>query len=91
MAVAKPQSAGAFSEQKIRAARRLGLVCLLGLQSAVRTQLIVWEWRAEAYVLRQQGHDLAAGGAACAAWSPDGRLLASGGDDARVKLWLVNS
>ena len=49
------------------------------------------EWRAGAYVLRQQGHDLAAGGAACAAWSLDGRLLASGGDDARVKLWLANS
>ena len=57
----------------------------LALGCAHRAQLVVWEWRSEQYVLRQQGHDAESGGASCAAWSPDGRVLASGGDDARVK------
>ncbi|KAL4176325.1 hypothetical protein KRP22_001277 [Phytophthora ramorum] len=37
-------------------------------------QLLVWEWRSETYVLKQQGHyfDLNA-----ASYSPDGRLLAT--------------
>ncbi|RLN88130.1 hypothetical protein BBJ28_00008100 [Nothophytophthora sp. Chile5] len=47
-------------------------------------QLLVWEWRSETYVLKQQGHyfDLNA-----ASYSPDGRLLATGADDAKLKLW----
>ncbi|CAI5731041.1 unnamed protein product [Peronospora destructor] len=51
-------------------------------------QLLVWEWRSETYVLKQQGHyfDLNA-----ASYSPDGRLLASGADDAKLKLWDTNS
>jgi hypothetical protein len=44
-------------------------------------QLLVWDWRAETYVLKQQGHyyDVAA-----VAYSPDGALLASGADDSKV-------
>jgi WD40 repeat protein len=44
-------------------------------------QLLVWEWRSESYVLKQQGHahDIAA-----AAFSPDGALLATGADDRKV-------
>ncbi|ETM99384.1 hypothetical protein PPTG_18846 [Phytophthora nicotianae INRA-310] len=51
-------------------------------------QLLVWEWRSETYVLKQQGHyfDLNA-----ASYSPDGRLLATGADDAKLKLWDTNS
>ncbi|CEG42709.1 WD40-repeat-containing subunit of the 18S rRNA processing complex [Plasmopara halstedii] len=51
-------------------------------------QLLVWEWRSETYVLKQQGHyfDLNA-----ASYSPDGRLLATGADDAKVKLWDTNT
>ncbi|KXZ50608.1 hypothetical protein GPECTOR_15g291 [Gonium pectorale] len=44
-------------------------------------QLLVWEWRSETYVLKQQGHhhDVAA-----VAFSPDGALLATGADDCKV-------
>lgn len=51
-------------------------------------QLLVWEWRSETYVLKQQGHyfDLNA-----ASYSPDGRLLATGADDAKLKLWDTSS
>ncbi len=39
-------------------------------------QLLVWEWRSETYVLKQQGHyfDVSA-----VAFSPDGSLIATGG------------
>jgi periodic tryptophan protein 2 len=60
----------------------------LALGAAQHGQLCAWEWRAEAYVLRQQGHAFAA---AAAAFSPDGGLLATGADDAKVKLWGVAS
>ena len=51
-------------------------------------QLVVWDWRAETFVLKQQGHDHAA---TCCAWSPDGRLCISGADDRRVKVWSDSS
>ena len=51
-------------------------------------QLVVWDWRAETFVLKQQGHDHAA---TCCAWSPDGRLCVSGADDRRVKVWSDSS
>ena len=47
-------------------------------------QLAVWEWRSEMFVLKQQGHFDAA---TAVAISPDGRFLASGGADAKIKLW----
>jgi periodic tryptophan protein 2 len=45
-------------------------------------QLLVWEWRSEAYVLRQQGHyyDVSA-----VAFSPDGALIATGADDNKAR------
>jgi periodic tryptophan protein 2 len=47
-------------------------------------QLLVWEWRSETYVLKQQGHyfDLNV-----VDYSPDGRIIATGADDAKLKLW----
>jgi periodic tryptophan protein 2 len=56
----------------------------LAFGSAALGQLLVWEWRSETYVLKQQGHfyDLNV-----LAYSPDGRLMATGGDDSKVKLW----
>tara|TARA_B110000208_G_scaffold187397_1_gene245326 strand:+ start:40 stop:2919 length:2880 start_codon:yes stop_codon:yes gene_type:complete len=56
--------------------------------SARLGQLLVWEWRSETYVLKQQGHfyDLNA-----VDFSPDGQLLATGGDDGKLKLWNANS
>lgn len=60
----------------------------LALASAKLGQLLVWEWRSETYVLKQQGHyfDLNT-----VAYSPDGRLLATGADDAKLKLWDTQS
>ncbi|KAK3722040.1 hypothetical protein QZH41_020155 [Actinostola sp. cb2023] len=47
-------------------------------------QLLVWEWQSETYILKQQGHyyDMNV-----IAYSPDGNYIATGGDDAKVKLW----
>ena len=56
----------------------------IALGSSRFGQLAVWEWRAETFALKQQGHDHEA---LCAAWAPDGRIFASGGADHKVKLW----
>jgi periodic tryptophan protein 2 len=47
-------------------------------------QLLVWEWQSESYVLKQQGHYYDVN---CLSFSPDGQVLATGGDDGKVKLW----
>ncbi|XP_019866738.2 periodic tryptophan protein 2 homolog isoform X2 [Aethina tumida] len=51
-------------------------------------QLLVWEWQSETYVMKQQGHS---NNMSCVAYSPDGQLLATGGEDGKVKLWNVYS
>ena len=53
----------------------------LALGSAALGQLLVWEWRSETYILKQQGHfyDIAT-----LAYSPDGAYIATGADDAKV-------
>ena len=51
-------------------------------------QLLVWEWQSETYVLKQQGHT---NGMTSLAYSPDGSLIATGGEDAKVKLWNTSS
>lgn len=60
----------------------------LAVGSARLGQLLVWDWRAETYVLRQQGH---AADVAAAVFSPDGAVIATGGDDAKIKLYQVAS
>lgn len=51
-------------------------------------QLLVWEWQSETYILKQQGHfyDMSS-----LTHSPDGRVIATGGDDGKVKLWNTSS
>ncbi|GAX86630.1 hypothetical protein CEUSTIGMA_g14038.t1, partial [Chlamydomonas eustigma] len=51
-------------------------------------QLLVWEWRSDSYVLKQQGHyfDISAVG-----FSPDGALIATGSDDRKVKVFQQSS
>lgn len=51
-------------------------------------QLLVWEWQSETYVLKQQGHYY---NISSLEFSPDGSVIASGGDDGKVKLWSVTS
>lgn len=60
----------------------------LALASAELGQLLVWEWSSETYILKQQGHfyDLNA-----VAYSSDGQLIATGGDDNKVKVWSTLS
>ena len=51
-------------------------------------QLLVWEWQSETYVLKQQGHyfDLNV-----LDYSPNGQIVATGADDAKLKLWNSNN
>ena len=51
-------------------------------------QMIVWDWKAESYVHRQQGHDFEV---SSIDFTPDGSTLVSGGEDGKVKLWGVSS
>ena len=46
-------------------------------------QLLVWEWRSESYILKQQGHYFDVN---CLAYSPDSQFLATGADDNKVKV-----
>ena len=56
----------------------------LAFGCATLGQLLVWEWQSESYVLKQQGHfyDLNS-----VAYAQDGQIIATGGDDGKVKLW----
>lgn len=42
----------------------------------------------ETYVMKQQGHS---NNMSCISYSTDGHLIATGGEDGKVKLWNVNS
>ena len=46
---------------------------------------MVWEWRSESYILKQQGHYFAEVNAL--AFSPGGSVIATAGGDSKVKLW----
>lgn len=46
-------------------------------------QLLVWEWRSESYIMKQQGHYFDVN---TLAYSPDSQLLATGADDNKVKV-----
>lgn len=51
-------------------------------------QLLVWEWRSETYIIKQRGH---AYGMRCMAYSHDGVVVATGGEDGSIKLWNTSS
>lgn len=55
----------------------------LGLGCAKLGQLLVWEWRSETYVLKQQGHYYDVN---TLAYAGDGQLIATGADDAKLKV-----
>lgn len=52
--------------------------------SAHLKQLLVWDWKAESYLLKEQSHyyDIS-----CTAMTADGGSIISGGDDGKVKVW----
>lgn len=56
----------------------------LALGVADKGQLLVWEWKSESYVLKQQGHLY---GLNSMDFSPEGQYIATGGEDGRVKIW----
>lgn len=65
----------------------------IAIASRTRGQLLVWEWKSESFALRQQtaGAGVATGSALCCAYNEDGSVLATGGEDARVRLWSASS
>ena len=60
----------------------------LGMGSSRLGQLLVWEWKSESYVLKQQGHIY---GLNSLDYSHDGAYIATGGEDSKVKLWNASS
>lgn len=60
----------------------------LALACPASQQLLVWEWRSETYVLKQRGH---AYGMRRMAYSPDGIVICTGGEDGKLKLWNATS
>ena len=60
----------------------------LGLGSSRLGQLLVWEWKSESYVLKQQGHIY---GLNCLDYSHDGAYIVTAGEDGKVKLWNASS
>ena len=52
-------------------------------------QLLVWDWRSESYVFKQQGHAQAQ--VTSLDFSRDGALIATGAQDGKVKLWNVRT
>ncbi|GBG90659.1 hypothetical protein CBR_g51007 [Chara braunii] len=51
-------------------------------------QLLVWEWRSETYVLKQQGHYFDVNSVA---YSGDSQMIATGADDTKLKVWNAAS
>jgi periodic tryptophan protein 2 len=60
----------------------------IAIGSADLGQLFVWEWKSESYILKQQGHffDVNA-----LAYSQNGGLIATGGDDGKIKVWNAHN
>lgn len=77
-----------ISRVKITTAVFNGLGNWLAFGCAKLGQLLVWEWRSETYILKQQGHYFDVN---CLDYSPDSQLLATGADDNKVKVWTVSS
>ncbi|THH11416.1 hypothetical protein EW145_g645 [Phellinidium pouzarii] len=51
-------------------------------------QLLVWEWKSESYILKQQGHYFDMN---TLSYTADGQHVATGGDDGKVKVWNTTS
>lgn len=60
----------------------------LAFGSSKLGQLLVYEWKSESYILKQQGH-FDAMNALC--YSPDGSRVVTASDDGKLKVWDINS
>jgi len=49
--------------------------------------LLVWEWQSERYILKQRGHPA---GLQCLAYGHEGKYIATGGNDNKLKIWKVD-
>lgn len=57
-----------------------------------QTQLIVWEWQSESFILKQSGYSNSITNSyECLAYSPDASILITGGTDGRIKVWNLFS
>ncbi|KAL6513035.1 U3 snoRNP protein [Orobanche minor] len=77
-----------ISREKITTAVFNDLGNWLSFGCAKLGQMLVWEWKSESYILKQQGHYFDVN---CLAYSPDSQLLATGADDNKVKVWTASS
>lgn len=74
-----------ISTRKITSAVFNGAGNWIALGCASLGQLLVWEWRTESQILKQQGHYFDVN---CLAFSPDSQYLASGADDNKLKVCI---
>nr|CAI5852055.1 unnamed protein product [Callosobruchus analis] len=77
-----------ISEEKIKSIALNDTGDWIALGCGGSGQLLVWEWQSETYVMKQQGHS---SNMSCICYSGDGQLIATGGEDGKVKLWNVHS
>ena len=60
----------------------------LALSSAKLSQLLVWDWQSESYILKQQSHHDSLN---ALAYTPDAQKVITGADDGKVKVWDAKS
>lgn len=60
----------------------------LALSSAKLSQLLVWDWQSESYILKQQSHHDSLN---ALAYTPDAQRIVTCADDGKIKLWDVKS
>lgn len=59
---------------------------------STQTQLVVWEWQSESFILKQSGYSSSITNSyECIAYSPDASLIVTGGSDGRIKVWNMHS
>lgn len=56
----------------------------LSIANLALGELIIWDWKSQTYIIKQQGHLREMN---CMAYSRDGTVMATGGLDGKVKAW----
>lgn len=60
----------------------------LALSSAKLSQILVWDWQSESYILKQQSHHDSLN---ALAYTPDAQKIVTCADDGKIKLWDIRS